>query len=142
MREPTEQLIAAYMAAEYRVHGDLPITLRVGAAAPGGWLEVLGCQSATVVTAWNPFSEQLPADENLARQRELVAIVEAAGLRWLPAVGQDPAGQWLAEESACVLDAPLALVYAWLARFGQFAAVRVERGERCRLVWHPEVRGS
>ena len=97
------------------------------------WLSEKSHQSATVVTAWNPFSNQLSDDENRTRQKELLGTVAAAGLRWLNAEGRDQGGLWGPEESLCVFDAPDALLDELLVRFEQNAVVRVEQGAECCL---------
>ncbi|MFM8979160.1 MAG: DUF3293 domain-containing protein [Planctomycetia bacterium] len=44
-----------------------------------------------VLTAWNPYSDLLPHDENEAAQARLAAALAARGLPAHPAVGRDPA---------------------------------------------------
>ncbi|MFM8386763.1 MAG: DUF3293 domain-containing protein [Planctomycetia bacterium] len=43
-----------------------------------------------VLTAWNPYSDLLPHDENEAAQQRLAAALCEAGLALHPAVGRDP----------------------------------------------------
>ena len=59
---------------------------------------------AWVITAWNPESVPVPAEQNATAQRELLADVEAAGLIALPAVGMSRDRSW-AEESVLVVGA-------------------------------------
>jgi len=62
-----------------------------------------GVQCSAFVSAWNPRSEQQSAVVNAAAHARLLAMLKDEGYRWLPACGQDPAGQWPAEQSLLVL---------------------------------------
>jgi len=135
---PTLSLEASYRNALYEVAGDDPLVLRIGAAVPLSWLQHRGAHSATLITAWNPFSRELPEPVNLARLQQLRRAVDAAGLRHLPARGCDPSGLWTPEPGLCVLDLAEALAGEWLREYEQFAAV-VADARGCRLLWHPEV---
>lgn len=139
---PGVALVAAYEATEYRVDSRPPHTLMVGqdVASVRAWLKRQSASSATIVTAWNPFSGQQDAATNDIRQTRLRHAVEQSGLRWMPAQGCDASGQWPSEPSYCVLDAPHVLIDSWLSEYEQYAVLQacVERG--CRLIWHPDVR--
>ena len=80
-----------------------------------------------VVTAWNPFSEELAPDENARRHAELLARLEADGLVWLPAVGSSPDGQW-AEESMAVVGIDRETARALGRDFDQHAVFEVADG--------------
>lgn len=141
---PSDALRAAYAGALYEVLAAPQACFRLG---PGGteagpWLAQLGAQSASILTAWNPFSEARPELENLAAQARLRARIEAAGWCWLPAQGADPAGAWPAEPSLCVLDLPEAALDALLLEFRQYAAVCITAQHGARLHWHPEIRAA
>jgi hypothetical protein len=135
---PTLELLASYEAALYEVQGDAPAVLRIGEPPSQHWLGQLRARSVTLITAWNPFSQAFEAAVNLERLGRLVAAVDAAGLRHLPARGCDPSGLWTPEPGLCVPDLPTALALQWLRDFDQFAAV-VADGQSCRLLWHPDV---
>jgi hypothetical protein len=135
---PTPELAASYDAALYEVDGDAPVTLRIGQSPPVAWLPGLGANSATLITAWNPFSQALDEAINQARLQQLTEVVSAAGLRHVPARGRDPSGLWTPEPGLCVLDLPQPLALQWLRDFDQFAAV-VADDQGCRLLWHPDI---
>jgi len=135
---PTPDLVASYEAALYEVAGDSPVLLRIGASAPQPWLQRLNAKTATLITAWNPFSQALEDSVNRARLQALTEAVGAEGLRHLPAQGRDPSGLWAPEPGLCVLDASRALALQWLRDFDQFAAVIADAGS-CRLLWHPDI---
>lgn len=138
---PSPALRAAFAATLFEVLDAPTITLTIG--MPGvdidAWLHTCNAASATIITAWNPFSAALAPEVNAERQRALITAVDAAGLRWCEAQGRDPAGEWPPELSLCVFDAPLDLIDRWLAGFAQYAAVTADAAG-CHLLWHPALR--
>lgn len=103
MIEPT--LLAAYLAASYRVDAVPPFVMRVGQPCPplADLLRRHYCGSAAYLTAWNPRSKQLPEAQNVAAQARLVRDVLASGCRWYDGVSNDPTGDWPQEPSVLVL---------------------------------------
>lgn len=144
LKLPTEGLVAAFKATDFHVLGSQPRTLKVGQAPEchNEWLRQLGYQSATVITAWNPFSKARSERTNSRRQRQLLKLIVDAGLSWVDAKGQDPTGDWPPEKSLCVFDASRAHANTWLVKFRQYAAVEAREGKACELVWHPEIPDS
>lgn len=142
--QPDAKTISAYESTNYFVQDSEPVLLRIGDPAEShfAWLEQMGAQSATILTAWNPLGEQQSDAENERAQEELLSAIRARELRWLPATGEDPAGNWDPEPGFCVFDAPGDVLDQWLGLFRQNAAVRVERDGACRLVWHPSIRAG
>jgi len=139
---PDANTIAAYQSTLYFAHEAKPVLVRVGdpASSHQAWLEKMGAQSATILTAWNPLGEEKNRAENDQAQAELRAAIEDQALRSLPASGEDPAGAWQPEPGFCVFDVPDKVLDGWLVRFRQNAAVQFTRDQRCRLVWHPSIR--
>ncbi len=138
-----EDLRRAYASALYHIERYAPATFTTN-TAPGDvarWLDALGAHSATVVTAWNPFSERLPDAENEAAGTELRRAVVDAGLAYVDARGTDPEGVW-SEDSLCVFDASEGTVDLWLRAFGQNAVLVLRRGDAPALRWHPAYRGE
>jgi len=80
-----------------------------------------------VVTALNPFSEELAPAENARRHAELVARLDADGVSWLPAVGSSPDGQW-AEESVAITGIDRETARALGRAFDQHAVFEVADG--------------
>ena len=78
---------------------------------------------AWVITAWNPESELVPAEQNAAAHRELLADVEAEGLVALPAVGMSRDRSW-SEESVLVVGASRQWVLGVAEKFKQNAVFR------------------
>lgn len=139
---PSTQTIAAYEQTDYYAEDQPAVRLRIG-DTPGqhaAWLARHGASSATILTAWNPFGQELSLTENEVLQGRLRDAIEQSGLSWLPARGEDPLGSWEPEPGFCVFDLSAALLDEWLQRFRQNAVVRLEAGQPCVLVWHPGIR--
>jgi hypothetical protein len=141
---PDARTIAAYESTRYFAHEAKPVLVRIGdpASSHQAWLEKMGAKSATIMTAWNPLGEQKSQAENDLAQAALRAAIEEQALRYLPASGEDPAGTWQPEPGFCIFDMADEALDDLLARFRQNAAVQFTRERRCRLVWHPAIRGQ
>ncbi|MDB4915000.1 MAG: Protein of uncharacterized function [Gemmatimonadetes bacterium] len=130
-------VVASYEAARYEVYGDEPAVLMVRDAAGihDEWLAANRATNAVVITAWNPFGQQISPLKNQAANRHLLQSIESRALRWVPARGADASGTW-AEDSFCVFDVAHAQVEHWLVTYQQNAALCIRTGEPARLVWH------
>lgn len=139
---PDAATVAAYESTDYFAHAAERVLLRVGDPPEkhGDFLESHRAVSATILTAWNPLGQERHEAENRRAQEALLSAIRARDLRWLNASGEDPTGSWEPEPGFCVFDVPDAILDEWLVIFRQNAAVRVARGEPCRLVWHPDIR--
>lgn len=139
---PDAGTVAAYEATHYFAHAAEKVLLRIGDPPEkhADFLEAMRATSATILTAWNPLGQALPAAENQRAQEALLSAIRARGLRWLNASGEDPTGSWEPEPGFCVFDVPDQVLDDWLEIFRQNAAVQARRGEPCRLVWHPQIR--
>ena len=113
--------IAAYLATEYRIQGEWPLALRIG--QPDAQLAALyrthSVETATVLTAWNPYSEPRPDAKNRAAQGHLISELDRLGLRHEPGHGADPTGIWPPEDSRLVFGLDLATATSLGIRFGQ-----------------------
>ncbi|MDN3919108.1 DUF3293 domain-containing protein [Roseateles violae] len=138
---PAAALRQSYEATLFEVLEAAPAVFRIGDGGTciDAWLASVGARSACIITAWNPFSASTLPEQNHARQQRLLASIEAASLRWLPAQGRDPSGEWPPEPSLCVLDMDEHQIDAWLQEFEQYAAVVLIHFEGCHLRWHPGV---
>jgi len=99
MNEITEEKTDAYYAAGYRVFTQAgEVILPACGDAP--------VQRAALITAYNPFGQQVLPATNQSNQAQLLIDIES---RWnyLPAEGYDPSGQWPAEPSLLVLGISL-----------------------------------
>lgn len=101
--------IEAYLATEYRIQGDWPLALRIGQANErlADLYRRHSVGSASVLTAWNPFSEPKSDVENHCAQGQMITEFDRLGLRHQPGHGADPTGKWPPEDSRLVLGADL-----------------------------------
>jgi hypothetical protein len=103
-------LVQAYEATRFVVFdGDTEIVLRIGerSDAIAALHRRCGVATSSIITAWNPRSRQLPADENAARQRRLAGRIAWLDLPSLRAEGRDPADAWTPEQSLWIAGAGL-----------------------------------
>lgn len=131
-------LAAAYRATAYVVAlPDGPCTLRVGAACAclDRWLLANGYRCWSWLTAVNPGSQALAADENAERLVRLRDDIAALGLRALPATASADANDWPDEPSCFVAGLDQERARELARRHGQNAFLAGMPGEAVRLVW-------
>lgn len=88
----------AYQRAHYYVDGfNTPIKIGKHSLEADAFCEARGASQWAYITAWNPLSVVLSTAENKKRNDDLLSDLE--GYEVLTGRGQDPEGQWLAEES-------------------------------------------
>lgn len=122
-------LEAAYRSTSFEVTAaSPPFTLRVGEhSAPLAALHRLhGVATSAYLTAVNPRSVVLPADENARREAQLEQWLRAQGYVSFAGHGVDPRGEWPSEP--CVLV--LGIDYDAACRLG-------ECYEQNAIVWCP-----
>ena len=119
-------LLGAYQTAEYVVLDDPPIVFQIGVEHQGLSLLLLsfGAESACFLTAWNPRSEVLSADENLDRQMRLLALIETERLNYFVGRGESSDGTW-AVDSYLIFDLDRKTAMEWARTFEQNAWVWV-----------------
>lgn len=129
-------LIQSYRDTEYHVVGPSRCTLRID--QPCAELDALhrrlGVASSAFLTACNPRSTPLPADENAARQAELRAELVRRGLPFLDGQGQDLSNRWPPEASFLVLGLDCAAACELGRRWEQNAFVWSGRDAVPRLI--------
>ena len=135
MQVVPDPLLEAYRRATY--HVDLPagrVALRVGSASRevDAWLLAIGRTVAVQITAHNPMSRPLDADENDRRHAVLLRDLHAGEMPC--ASGVNTGGGW--PDEAALLVAPRRLDEALdLARkHGQRAVVVIGLGEPADLL--------
>jgi len=120
-----EETIAAYTATSYRVNQREPFALKIGEAS--GPLRKLyedyGCLSAAFITACNPYSMAVSADENAAAQSRLEGKLKAASIPFIAGNGEDPSGQWSGETSVLAFGLSLDAAKSFGVEFLQNAIV-------------------
>lgn len=97
--------LTAYLETDYCVFAEASFALRVGTAS-NSLLKLYrqhGVDCAAFITACNPYSQQVEAAANAAKQAELENDLKLRGLNFIAGEGRHPAGGWPAEMSFLVL---------------------------------------
>ena len=102
-------LIEAYRETAYRVEALEPFVLSIDQRSePLGQLyRTHSVSSCAFMTAWNPYSESLSAEENSNRQTKLANDVRNLGFELIEGEGKHPNGLWPGEASYLVLGMSL-----------------------------------
>ena len=134
----TTELEAAYRATTYRVF--LPggiCDLRPGVASETlrCWLETAGASRFAILTAHNPGSSLIDAEQNILRQAQLECDLLESGYE--PYAGENVADSdvWADEESCFVPDISVAEALALGEKYGQNAIVCGSDDGVPELVW-------
>jgi hypothetical protein len=98
------ETVQAYRETDYRVLGDVPLTLRVDAVCPELLLLHARYQTrcSAFITACNPQGRFIAAPLNAQRQQALLAELSRRKLAAIPGIGQHPTNQWPGEPSFLV----------------------------------------
>ncbi len=120
-----QDTITAYLQTHYRVLGEAPFVLQIG--APSAALAALHTAKrvdcSAFITACNPYSQALGDADNAQRQADLAQELKTRGLAYLEGVGQHPSNQWKGESSFLVLGLSREAAKVLGARFEQNAVV-------------------
>jgi len=140
-------LIAAYRSARYRVaspQGDVLLPIDAVAPSVAALLAQADAPWAVFVTAHQPFSHPVSAEENTARQAELLAWAIARGMSWLTGEGGPPedmstgiSNAWAPEPSLLLFIDDPAIADTLMLTFEQNAVVLCDAQGFCTLRWHP-----
>lgn len=119
------ELQKAFAETNYIVHHESSFAMHIGQPCPE--LEELmynrNALSAAFITAWSPFSQNLPAKENQARQDELKANLKKRGLICIDGIGKHPSNKWPGEVSVLVLGLDLEAAKSLARHYEQHAFV-------------------
>lgn len=134
----TTDLEAAYRATTYRVF--LPggvCDLRPGVVSETlrCWLETAGATRFAIVTAYNPGSQPVVAEQNALRQAQLECELLEAGFEPYAAENIAEGGDWADEESCFIADIGLDEALALAMKHGQLAIVCGGEDGVPELVW-------
>ena len=120
-------LLQAFCETEYRVQGAAPFVMRVGqqcselVASPTRY----GTDCSAFITACNPYSQPLDANDNAERQARLAGELRVRNLPFEPGVGQHLSNKWPGEESFLVFGLGLEEAKALGAKVQQNALIWV-----------------
>lgn len=117
--------VQAYQETEYRIQGETPCTLQIGAVNDVllGIHKLYQVDCSAFITACNPFSQIVSTTDNSIRQRQLADELARRGLNYLAGLGQHPSNNWPGEESFLVLGLNLQAAKKIGEQFGQNAIV-------------------
>ncbi len=119
------ELLQAFAETHYTVHHEPPFTMQIG--QPCQQLKELmadrNALSAAFITAWNPFSQNLPVKENQVRHDELKANLKKRGLICIDGIGKHPCNKWPGEVSVLVLGLDLEAAKSLARHYEQHAFV-------------------
>ncbi|WP_439823400.1 DUF3293 domain-containing protein [Caballeronia sordidicola] len=117
--------IRAYEETEYRVLGDLPMTLIIGVrnAQLADLHRAHDVDCSAFITAANPLSEQTDEADNLSHQAKLADDLTLGHFEFIDGAGQHPSGDWPGEPSFLVLGVSLNAAKELGARYKQNAIV-------------------
>ena len=137
-----QALRAAYSATTYQV--DLPsalLDLRIGQSSSvlRGFLEAEGATSFAILSAHNPGSVLLGADENACRHRALEEDLRCLGNPRFSARNIPDTPEWPVEPGFFVLGPGLEAVLLLAERYGQNAIVQGGREGVPMLQWIKEM---
>jgi hypothetical protein len=119
-------LVEAYRATDYLVgDGSGRFILRVGQQSPAlaRHMQTASASSALFITAYNPYSVQLRAEENEAAHRRLHADLAPLAIQVIEGQGQADQGDWPAERSFLALGIDFEMSRTLGARYKQNAIV-------------------
>jgi len=139
------RLVAAYLKTVYQVifspggKGE-SITADLHPGRPhsprfGHWLEERNCGVCSIVTACNPASVRLSAEENARNNQKLASDLRKASRLVLPATNLDPDGRWPPEESFCACGIAAGDAAQLGRKYGQNAVIGWEKGGIPELWW-------
>jgi hypothetical protein len=130
---------AAFRATTYRVFvtHEAPIDLRIGerSARLDALLEKHAIETWAFITAWNPGSHRIPAEENEARQAALLSLLRERGLHFFDGSGIPADSAWQAEPSVLVLGISVDDAVELGRRFDQLAIVAGQCGKAADLIY-------
>ena len=133
---PPAGLVASYQRAVYRVldpDGAFELRIGVHCAELQRWHKRQGVRSSAFISAANPFSVPTDAARNTAAHERLLGQLKSAGFLAVPGLGEDPDGQWVAEQCVLVAGIGEAAALRFAAGFNQFAIVFADHDAVPRL---------
>jgi hypothetical protein len=130
MRTISPELIRAYREAHYIVLDEgTEIPLQVGTVnlELARLMSNKNARTASVLTAYNPYSEVKTKQYNELAQMQLRQRLQEKGIAMLDAIGRDAKEQWEPEPSVLALDLTLKEAETLADEFGQNAFIWVPK---------------
>jgi hypothetical protein len=100
---------SAYSETNFIVYDEQVFILRVGEYCPAlsNLYKTHKIKTSLFITAYNPYGQALNESVNLKRNIDLATELEDKALKFCPAEGKHPTGDWLSEASYLVLGLSL-----------------------------------
>ena len=130
MRTISPELIRAYREAHYIVLDEgTEIRLHVGTVnlELARLMSNKNAHTASVLTAYNPYSEVKTKQDNKLAQTQLRKRLKEMGIATLDAIGRDAMEQWEPEPSVLALDLTLKEAENLADEFGQNAFIWIPK---------------
>ena len=130
MRTISPELIRAYREAHYIVLDEgTEIRLKVGTVnlELARLMSNKNAHTASVLTAYNPYSEVKTKQDNKLAQTQLRKRLKEMGIATLDAIGRDAMEQWEPEPSVLALDLTLKEAETIADEFGQNAFIWIPK---------------
>lgn len=128
MNNIAPEMVLAFMETEYIVYAAPAFKMHIGQPCPelASLMAEHETESAAFITAWNPFSQQLSANENEQRQQELKVQLKTRGLMFFDGIGKHPSNGWPGEQSFLIMNINYASAKALAGKFEQHTFVWVD----------------
>jgi hypothetical protein len=135
-KDISPELLQAFAQTHYIVNYEPPFTMHSGRQCPElkSLMAEHNALNAAFITAWNPFSQNLPGKENKARQDELKANLKKRGLICIDGIGRHPSNNWPGEVSVLVLGLNLEEAKSLARHYEQHAFLWAEGDGAPQLV--------
>ncbi|HLV49291.1 MAG TPA: DUF3293 domain-containing protein [Aliidiomarina sp.] len=135
MSSLSDSLVHAYATTDFKVffeYGDAILNIGEPCSALDQQLLAKGAETAVILTAWNPHSKPTAKAANDSAQKELQQSLREYFV--LPALGEEPHGEWPAEESFVIVDITYEKAVKLAQEYGQNAFVWYVLSSRAKLV--------
>lgn len=133
----SDQLIANYTHADYRIGAAADcITLKIDQYSEplAQFLATLNQSCAAIISAYNPCSQLVNDEENIAAHEALRHFLAGHAYQGIESVHTDPSGVWPAEKSFFIPGIDIHSAKSFGQQFSQNAIVWIERDAIPRLV--------
>lgn len=131
-------LVDSYYSAIYRINiiGSESICLQINqfSRSLSNFLNELEYPCATIISAYNPYSQQLSDGENETAHQSLRELLLNRSCRILEGVNLDPSGYWPVEKSFCVAGLDLDTAKFIGQQYCQNAIVWIDKDAAPRLI--------
>ena len=94
-------LLQSYKSADYHVDGSPSFILKIGIHSPelDSIYKTSHKHTAAFITAFNPYSQELSAQENKDRNHKLEELIQSLGFDYIHGEGKCGDGDWDGEKS-------------------------------------------